>query len=140
VKFPYKNFPRIGGKGYAQHAVIPVYIAMPEKDAPRSKKIEAFVDSGASRTTFHASIGEGLGFDVKKGELVKALGANGKLSESYLHDMALYAPGGVIQIRAAFSYELPLAGILGMDGFFEHFTLTFDPVGKQIEVQRILHA
>ena len=138
MKFPYKKFPLASGAGYAYHAVIPVYIALPEKNAPRSKKLEAYIDSGASRTTFHASIAEALGFDVKKGAVEMTTGVDGKQSTTYLHEVAFYAPGGVIQIRAALSYELPVAALLGMDGFFEHFRVTFDPTGKFVEVERLL--
>jgi Aspartyl protease len=140
VKFPYKKFPRPTAAGYVYHAVLPVYIARPEKNAPRSKRIEAFIDSGASRTTFHASIAEALGFEVKKGEQESTTGVDGKASTTYLHDVAFYAPGGVIQIRAAFNYELPVAAILGMDGFFEHFRVTFDPTGKFVEIERLSQA
>jgi aspartyl protease len=140
VKFPYKKFPRTTGVGFVYHAVLPVYIARPEKNAPRSKKLEAFIDSGASRTTFHASIAEALGFEVKKGEQESTTGVNGKPLMTYLHDVAFYAPGGVIQIRAALSYELPVTAILGMDGFFEHFKVTFDPTGKFVDVERLFQA
>jgi hypothetical protein len=139
LKFPYKQFPRSKG-GYVYHAVLDVYIALPEPRAPRSKKIEAFIDSGASRTIFHASIGRALGFQIEKGELEEPLGITGKPSKTYIHDIALYVPGGVIQIRGAFSEDLPVAGILGMEGFFEHFKLTFDSAARQIVLERIFHA
>jgi hypothetical protein len=45
----------------------------------------------------------------------------------YVHNVSLYAPSGIIAIRAGFSHELPLAGLLGMNGFFEQFRVLFDP-------------
>jgi hypothetical protein len=139
LRIPYKKLPLPNG-GFGYHAILGVYIALPGKNAPRSKKIEAYIDSGASRTTFHASIGKALGFEVEKGELEEAMGISGKPSKTYLHDMAFYVPGGVIQIRGAFSNDLPVAGILGMGGFFEHFRVTFDPTVQGCELERIYQA
>lgn len=124
----------------AHHAVVNVYIALPTPGAPRSKKIEAMVDSGASRTTFHSSIGKALGFEIEKGTPEDTRGISGAITKTYVHDMALYAPGGVIQIRAAFSDSLPIAGILGMEGFFEHFRVTFDCIGQELVLERIYKA
>lgn len=98
------------------------------------------MDSGASRTTFHSSIGKALGFEIEKGQLEEPVGISGKPSKTYVHDMALYAPGGGIQIKAAFSDELPVAGILGMEGFFEHFRITFDCAAKELVVERVYQA
>jgi hypothetical protein len=65
IKVPYQKFP-VGGSGFSYRAVLPVYISFPQKNAVRSKKIEAIIDSGANDCIFHASVGEHLGFDVKK--------------------------------------------------------------------------
>ena len=35
----------------------------------------------------------------------------------------------MFKIRAGFTNELPIAGVLGRIGFFEHFKITFDPSG-----------
>ncbi len=58
----------------------------------------------------------------------------------YLHDIALYAPGGPVQTRAGFSYDLPIVGLLGMEGFFEHFRVTFDPTAQRCEIERLFQA
>jgi hypothetical protein len=39
----------------------------------------------------------------------------------FLHEIALYVPGGPVTTPAGFSDNLPIAGLLGMMGFFEHF-------------------
>jgi len=136
VKFPYKQFP--DGKGGSRyHAVIPVYIALSAKNAPRSKRVEAYVDSGASRTLFHSGIGRAVGFEIEKGELEETIGITGVPVRIYVHDVALYAPGGVIQVRAGFCDALPVAGLLGMVGFFDHFKVTFDPTARQCDLERV---
>jgi len=46
----------------------------------------------------------------------------------------------MVVIRAGFSDELPIAGILGMNGFFEHFRVIFDPTAQRCELERIFQA
>ncbi len=81
-----------------------------------------------------------MGFEIEKGELEEPVGISGETSKFYLHDVSLYAPGGVIRTRAGFSDELPVAGILGMHGFFEHFRVTFDSHARELILERIFHA
>ena len=58
----------------------------------------------------------------------------------YLHDISLYVPGGIIAIRAGFSMDLPVAGLLGMTGFFDNFKITFDAIGRHCELERLFRA
>lgn len=103
---PYKKFP--DGQGGSFHsAVLPVNIALPAKNSPRSRRFEAYIDSGASTCLFHAAIGRASGFEIEKGEVQETIGINGP-SNVYMHDVALYAPGGVIMVRAGFSDDLPI--------------------------------
>jgi Aspartyl protease len=118
LKLPYKKYPTTLTKcGYFYSASIPVNIALPAKNSPRSKRFDAIIDSGASTCLFHASIGEAIGLDIEKGDLTQTMGIAGGL-QIYVHDISLYAPEGIIMTRAGFSRDLPLAGLLGMDGFF----------------------
>jgi len=114
-----------------------VQIALPTKNAPRTKRFEATIDSGASRCLFHASIF--IGLDIEKGQVEETFGISGP-ARQYLHEIALYIPGGVVTIHAGFSDDLPLAGLLGMNGFFEYFTVTFDPVGQLCILDRLHQA
>ncbi|MGA8736812.1 MAG: aspartyl protease family protein [Terriglobales bacterium] len=116
------------------------YISLPQQGAIRPKKIESIIDSGANDCIFHAQIAERVGFDVKKGKVSQTYGVDGKSSVIYFHSINLFAPGGVISITAAFSYELPIAGILGMRGFFDHFKIVFDPAALRCELERVYHA
>jgi hypothetical protein len=42
--------------------------------------------------------------------------------------------------RAGFSDSLPIAGLLGMAGFFENFNITFDPIALCVELERLYRA
>jgi hypothetical protein len=107
--------------------------------APRSKRFEAIIDSGSSGCIFHASIGRAIGLDIEKGEVLRTLGIAGSARE-FLHDISLSVAGEIIATRAGFSDDLPIAGILGMKGFFEHFRIVFDPIAHGVELERIFRA
>lgn len=135
---PYRVFP----DGFGSHlywTVMNVQIALPTRNAPRTKRFEAVIDSGATRCLFHASIAAYLGLDLKAGTL-EMTGGIGGLEETWLHSVALYIPGGPITITAAFKENLPLGGLLGMTGFFDQFNVTFDAAAQQCVLERIYHA
>ena len=134
---PYKKFPdpSVSG-GVSYYAAIAVGISSPGKNSPRSKRFEAIIDSGASNCIFHSNLGTAIGLDVPKGEPLRTLGVAGPTSV-YLHDIFLYVPDGVLAIRAGFSSELPIAGLLGMNGFFDSFRITFDPTVRACTLERL---
>jgi len=140
LKVPYKKYPTTYAEsGYYYSASVPVSIALPAKSSPRSKRFDAIIDSGASSCIFHASIGRAIGLDIENGQLTETLGVAGA-TRIYLHDISLYAPGGIIATRAGFSDDLPIAGLLGMAGFFENYKISFDPIALQCELERLYQA
>ena len=133
---PYKVFPdSYGSHGYS--AVLNVSLALPIPRAPRTKKFEAVIDSGATRCMFHADIGRFLGLDIRQGKLEKTNGIDGP-TETWVHQVCLYLPGGPVNIQAAFKENLPCAGLLGMNGFFEYFTVSFIFSALHCEIERIV--
>jgi hypothetical protein len=137
LSIPYKKYPAPtapGGFFYA--ASIPVNIALPAKNAPRSKRFDAIIDSGTSGCLFHASIGRAIGLQIEKGEPKQTMGVAGP-ANLFVHEIAIYIPGGPITTQAGFSDSLPIAGLLGMLGFFEHFKVVFDPTARRVELERL---
>jgi hypothetical protein len=116
-----------------------VSLALPKLGSPRCKRFESVVDSGASRCIFHADIGRHLGLDIAEGVEESTQGISG-IDMTYLHDVMLYIPGGAVTIKAGFKENLPVAGLLGMNGFFEHFVIIFDHNALSCDLQRIAHA
>jgi hypothetical protein len=142
IKIPYKKYPTPHTAcGFYYAASIPVNIALPARNSPRSKRFDAIIDSGASGCLFHASIGRSIGLEleIEKGEMAETQGVAGP-SAIFLHDICLYAPGGIIATRAGFSDALPIAGLLGMAGFFENFKVMFDSTALRCELERIYQA
>ena len=93
-----------------------------------SKRFEAIVDSGSAICLFHANIGKALGLKLKDGEPGTLGGVvGGAVGEVYYHKIKLKLLADIIPITAGFSEKLGAAAILGRHGFFEHYTVTFDP-------------
>jgi hypothetical protein len=138
LKIEYKAFPNdVSGSIYS--AMLNVQVALPAPQSPRTKRFEAIIDSGASRCLFHADIGSFLGIDIKKCPVEVTQGIGGDC-DTYLHDLTLYIPGGPVTIKAGFKENLPAAGLLGMEGFFDHFIVVFDPTAKACELTRLFQA
>lgn len=116
--------------GFDWWAALPVQLSNPAKHSPPTKRFEALVDTGASRCIFHAALGEAIGLNIGKGEETKTLGVSGKPTTIYLHNVCLHVPGGhLLRIKAGFTAELPMAGILGRNGFMDQLKVLFDPSG-----------
>lgn len=64
----------------------------------------------------------------------------GGVEETWLHHITMYIPGGPVQITAGFKEGLSVTGLLGMNGFFEHFIVTFDPAAQQCTLERLYKA
>lgn len=137
LKIPYKKYPAPGGFYYT--AAIPVDISRPAKGSLRSKRFDAIIDSGAAGCLFHAAIGRAIGLGIESGQLEYTQGVAGK-SKVYVFEIALHAAGATILTLAGFSDDLPIAGLLGMRGFFESFRITFDPASLQVELERFHRA
>lgn len=131
LRVPYKVFPLkkpiIGLSGLAQtwSPVLNVSIIIGHAT---SRRIEAVVDSGSAVCLFHAQIGKQLGLKLKEGERDTLGGVvGGSVGEVFFHKIKLKVAADIIPIMAGFSEQLAVAAILGRHGFFEHFTVTFDP-------------
>jgi hypothetical protein len=138
VKIAYKVFPKDKYGTPAYSAMLNVQLALTAPNAPRTKRFEAIIDSGASRCMFHADIGRYLGLDIQMGDYEKTQGIAGS-SDAWIHPVRLYLPGGAIDIHihAAFKEGLPIGGLLGMNGFFDHFLVNFCYPLLSCEIERI---
>jgi hypothetical protein len=92
----------------------------------------------ASRCIFDASLARHLELDLKSGILERTRGIGGS-ANGWVHQVCLYVPGGdPVTIHASFQEDLSIAGLLGMNGFFEHFTVTFNHLELCCEIKRIM--
>jgi hypothetical protein len=135
---PYLTYPD-GLGSHMYFAMLRVQLALTMKNAPRTKRFEALIDSGATRCLFHSALANPLGIEIKSGILERTNGIGG-LEETWLHDVVFYIPGGPVTIKAGFKENLPIAGLLGMSGFFEHYDAKFEGSAKQCVLERLYKA
>ena len=135
---PVKPSPVFPAETSAWIPVIPVRLSYGH--GKQSLAFEAIVDSGAADCLFHAQIGKQIGLDVEKGPKRDIGGVGqGATIEAYYHNVKLWVGTGMIQIKAGFSPNLSVAGLLGRRGFFENFIIKFDPSASPpgFEIQRL---
>ena len=84
---------------------------------------------------FSGAVAAQLGIDLKSGIRGVVIGIGGE-EELWFHDVILFIPGGPVKVQAGFQEALPVAGLLGMSGFFEHFRMTFDGASQHCELER----
>lgn len=117
-----------------------VKIDNPVTHLPPTKRFEAIVDSGAPDCFFHASIGRAIGLEIENG-VPGDLGGivHGAAIKVYYHDIGLYVGADRVRVRAGFSDDVSVAGILGRRGFFDNFIVTFDPTltPPGFDIQRV---
>jgi hypothetical protein len=85
-------------------------------------------------------MGEAIGIDIRAGKKYDLGGISRNIREPfYFHPVKLNIAGSYIETMAGFSYEMPMAGLLGHYGFFENFIVTFNSTSHPptFEVDRI---
>ena len=91
-KLSYKKYPDAQTGGFFYAAALPVSLALPQKNAPRTKRFEAIIDSGASVCPFHSAIGRAVGLEIERGQPVETMGIAG-VTRMYIHEICLQIPG-----------------------------------------------
>ena len=107
----------------------------------QSPRIEALVDSGAADCLFRSDIGQRIGIRKIANGPMEPMGgiAVGVKIPVYYHSVKLWVGFDCINVVVGFTDNLPVAALLGRRGFFEHFTVTFDPANNPpgFEIKRL---
>jgi hypothetical protein len=123
-------------------ALLSVMFRLPVANPARMERpatVVCLIDSGATRCMFSGAVAKQLGIELKSGVRAAVIGIGGE-EEVWFHDVILFIPGGPVKVQAGFQENLPVAGLLGMSGFFEHFRISFDGAKRQCEFERIFDA
>jgi hypothetical protein len=135
IKAPYRSYPGPNGTTLLYPLI---RIRLGRKHGPITRDFEAMVDSGAADCLFPESIALALGIKMESGtkEMRRGIGGN---QDVWIHPVVLYVGPNALNISAAFCKMLPVAGLLGRKGFFEHFRITFDPSSEPpgLEIERV---
>jgi len=143
LKYPYKAFPiATPNPAFPKYNVAwrPALNVSIFYKRTRTTPIQCILDTGSTYCLFRADVGEAVGIDVRAGKKYDLGGISQQMKVTfYFHAIKLYVAACYIEIMAGFSYELPMAGLLGHLGFFDHFIVTFDntPHPPTFEVQQI---
>jgi hypothetical protein len=136
MRIPYRAYPDTDG---TVHLLPFLRVSVGKKRTPLVTRVfEAMVDSGASDCIFQVAVAEAIGIKVESGTKKQRAGIGG-VQDVWIHPVQLHVGAELIDINAAFAKTLPVAGILGRIGFFEHFKITFDPTGNSpgMEIERV---
>jgi hypothetical protein len=138
MRVPFRPYP---GRPHL-HLYPLIRVSIGRKHAQRTRPFEAMVDSGAAECMFHASIAVAIGIKLESGRKEQRTGISGARGDVWVHPVQLYIGLDLFSIEAAFSPALPLAGLLGRSGFFEHYRVTFDPAPDppELEIERVYRA
>ena len=104
-----------------------------------SKRFEALVDTGTDYCLFDAFIGASIVIRVNDGPEGDLGGIiAGARSKVYFHDIKLVVGADIVEIKAAFSWDIT-SNLLGQTGFFDNFAVSFHPAFEPpcFDVERI---
>lgn len=113
------------------------------KHCPPTAWFEAHIDSGSPWCLFHSSFCKSLGIKLESGIKQELGGIIGSASSPmYFHKVKILIGSDLFETMAGFCPALTVAGILGRRGFFDNFTVTFDPLEypPQIDIVRLSRA
>jgi hypothetical protein len=103
-----------------------------------SMKQLALLDSGADITTINAEIAKYLGIDLKECEERVIAGVVGQPATAYLTEMDMRVTGfpETLRFRVLFVPNLKMNILLGQEGFFDAFRVSFLKTEDTIELSR----
>lgn len=89
--------------------------------------LQAYVDSGASWTIFHADVASLLGINLARSARRSMMLGNGTVIPIFLHQVRVRFAGKEFTVPAGFSDDLQVGfNVLGRAGFFDRFVLSFN--------------
>ena len=96
---------------------------------------EAYIDSGASFSIFHADRAEILGIPTDKGKEVLLTVGDGGLLKVYIHKIHVELANESLIAEIGFSKQLGVGfNLLGRKSFFDQFRICFNDGEKFVEI------
>ena len=119
--------------------MIPIILSAQKGIVAQSVNTDALLDSGADMCLFNAEIGEVLGLEIEKGEREPFGGIEGGRLFAFIHEVDIQVAGidKTIKVEAGFVRGLNTSAILGQEGFFDAFRVSFERDRNVIEIKSI---
>lgn len=133
TQFPIKALSSAKRKFFVSRPIIPLTILY--KD--RFVQYQALLDTGADYNVFHADIADYLGINLTKGKTIRITGIGGDSIKGYQHNVEIKIGKNLIKTTIVFSRQIPsnATAVLGNQGFFDHFTVTFNYKNEVISIK-----
>jgi hypothetical protein len=140
LKYRYKQLPLPDGN-FDWVAILLVQVS---KGSKTTTPFEALIDSGATNCLFHSDVAKAVGIEDFKTGAQSATGGvvAGSSMRLYAHEIRLHIGSDNFKITGYFSDQLPIPCLLGRNGFFDKYIVTFDPTESNpgFELTRIHRA
>jgi len=137
-RFRYVRIPAAASEAFPdtshyERPLIPVTISSGRKSA----RLLALIDSGADNTIFGEQVASMLGLDLHEAPADSYCGTSGHEQVARYRELSVRVGTVGYQAMVGFS-RLPcqVAGILGQNGFFDHFVVTLDQACGLITLRR----
>ena len=151
MKFSYTRFLERTPDGKQRTVLRPaIRIGIAYRGKTLPAEYLALVDSGSDACIFHAQLADLLGLDVEAGEPMAFRGMGHGEVKAFFHDVEIIVGGHHFPCRAAFTPDLYIRnpdtgrweglqyGVLGQQGFFNHFRVEFDLSKERIELKPLV--
>ena len=100
--------------------------------------LQAYVDSGAAWSIFHADVAQLLGIKLNRTRRHYMSLGNGSVLPIYLARIRVRFAREELTVPAGFSDALHVGfNLLGRGGFFDHFSMTFNDRARVLTVSRL---
>ena len=141
MKIPYLEKPVSSGFKQIFPEVESVYkplIPVVVRYRDKKEKVFALVDSGADACLFPAGLAERLGIDIRTGVRHDFMGIGALKATFFFHEVEILFGRYYVKTKVGFStsQNIGAGGILGQQGFFNHFVISFDTKNKFLEIKK----
>ena len=100
-----------------------------------ASKTLALIDSGATISIFREDVAKELNIKIENGKEIYLGGVGGRI-KGFIHQLKVEVAGETFVCPVVFSYEYLVSfNLLGRDGFFKRFKITFDEKKNQVKVE-----
>ncbi len=120
---------------YIQHAgkflpIVPVEL----EGKDEWLEFNAYIDSGAGYTIFHAWVAEALGIELEKGKRDYVIVGDGSQIKVFIHRIGIRLAGLEFRVIIGFSERLGIGfNIIGQQDVFDRFKICFDRSERIVE-------
>jgi hypothetical protein len=127
--YPYLRLP--GSPDPTTRPYIPIQLSYQNKRTPA---IYFLVDSGADYTYADYHIALWLGVDLARAKRTTSYTANNQSFISYSSPINIILGNNAMELPVLFTKQFSGVGVLGQEGFFDRFSITFERYKRKITV------